>query len=381
MRAKLYIPNPPIQSNIGSLIIELEPLRNRVLGGSTMPWVFFELKTIFQIIESVTSSRIEGNHTTIADYVEAVREDEDISTGEELQEILNVEKGISYIEELQREKKLKINKQFILQLHRMITEGLDPNKEGDKRRGAYRTEPRKIAKAKHIPPPPSDVNDLMDKLIKFINEDTPVQLDLLKVAVAHHRFVWIHPFGNGNGRAVRLLTYAMLTKAGFIDSEGSRILDPAAIFGKNRNQYYLNLAKADDCTEKSLITWCEYMLQGVKDEVAKIDKLLDEGFAKEKIIIPALNFALDKKRINELEFKMLEIAVNKDIVKAADFKPLFPSVSHVNISQSIRKLRSQGLLNQLGKNGRRYTLRLSRNALTLGIILQLDKEGFLPEKT
>jgi Fic family protein len=37
--------------------------------------------------------------------------------------------------------------------------------------------------------------------------------DLMKVALARHRFAWLHPFSNGNGRVVRLLTYAMLSGA------------------------------------------------------------------------------------------------------------------------------------------------------------------------
>ena len=53
---------------------------------------------------------------------------------------------------------------------------------------------------------------MMQELIDFVNkEDTP-KYDLLKIAIAHHRFVWIHPFENGNGRVVRLFTYALLLK-------------------------------------------------------------------------------------------------------------------------------------------------------------------------
>jgi Fic family protein len=388
MRAKLYIPNPPVQSSLGRLLISLEPLRNKKLTGTTPPWIFFELKRTFQTIESVTSSRIEGNHTTIADFVEAVREDggqEDM--GEEVKEIENVEKGIAHIEQLQRAGQLKINKDFILQLHHIVVGGLSPSKEGDTRIGAYRNAPRRISKSSHVPPPASDVDDFMKLLIDFIEGTNNPQLDLLKVAVAHHRFVWIHPFGNGNGRVVRLLTYAMLAKAGFIDSKGRRLLDPAAIFGKNRDTYYKMLSDADDCTEAGLVSWCEYLLTGIRNEVGKIDRLLDEDFAKEKIILPALNYTLEKERISSFEHKMLLIAVERDIVKAADFSSLFPEKSsHVNVSLAIRKLKEQRLIMPVdtagrpNSNGRRYTVRLNRNTLSLGIIKQLDKEGFLPEE-
>ena len=47
----------------------------------------------------------------------------------------------------------------------------------------------------------------MEELVAFINRRDPPKYDLMKVAIAHHRFGWIHPFSNGNGRVVRLLTY------------------------------------------------------------------------------------------------------------------------------------------------------------------------------
>ncbi len=57
----------------------------------------------------------------------------------------------------------------------------------------------------------------MEELIDFIEnyEKDKRWYDFLKIAIAHHRFVRIHPFQNGNGRMVRLLTYAMLIKYGF----------------------------------------------------------------------------------------------------------------------------------------------------------------------
>ena len=68
----------------------------------------------------------------------------------------------------------------------------------------------------------------MNELFDFINQDSGAKFDLLKTAIAHHRFVWIHPFGNGDGRTVRLFTYAMLIKLGFNVNVG-RIINPTAV--------------------------------------------------------------------------------------------------------------------------------------------------------
>lgn len=81
------------------------------------------------------------------------------------------------------------------------------------------------------------IDEYMYKLFDFINNEDGAKYDLLKIATAHHRFVWIHPFTNGNGRTVRLFTYAMLVKLGFNVSAG-RILNPTDIFCNNRKDYY-----------------------------------------------------------------------------------------------------------------------------------------------
>jgi Fic family protein len=36
---------------------------------------------------------------------------------------------------------------------------------------------------------------------------------IVSVAASHHRYVWIHPFYDGNGRVVRLMSYAALKEA------------------------------------------------------------------------------------------------------------------------------------------------------------------------
>lgn len=114
----------------------------------------------------------------------------------------------------------------------------------------------------------------MNELFEFINNHDSHKYSLLKTAIAHHRFVWIHPFTNGNGRTVRLFTYAMLVKLGF-NVDAGRIINPTAIFCSSRENYYKYLGQADSATEEGILSWCEYMLKGLKDEIEKIDKLLD----------------------------------------------------------------------------------------------------------
>ena len=161
-------------------------------------------------------------------------------------------------------------------------------REGDRTPGAYRQAPVRIAQSKHLPPEAFQVPGYMQELVAFVNHDDLPKYDLMKVALAHHRFGWIHPFGNGNGRVVRLLTYALLMKYGFNVNTGGRVLNPTAVFCNDRERYYEMLGVADTGTTAGLEAWCIYVLKGVKDEIAKVDRLTDYTYSSVQFSRPLL---------------------------------------------------------------------------------------------
>jgi Fic family protein len=226
--------NPPFDSPLLDVITELEHLRRLQLKGDTPGSVFYQLKHIFHMLESLGSARIEGNHTTLADYVESSVVGTTQGT-DQLREISNIEEAMSYIEGA-IEKGTPISEQFIRELHSIAVRDLE--REGDTTPGAYRRGNVTISMSTHKPPEPSYVPSYMQQLTDFINKDDNRKYDLMKVAQAHHRFGWIHPFSNGNGRVVRLLTYAMLIKYGFNMKAGGRVLNPTAVFCNDRERYY-----------------------------------------------------------------------------------------------------------------------------------------------
>ena len=273
----LKLVEPSFGSSLTDLIIELDYLRKKLPGGSTPPEMFFQLKDIFHILESIGSARIEGNNTTVAEYIETKLTSAD-KVASDIREIQNIEKAMVFIEE--NITSHPINRAFISEIHKIIVRDLPPSGEGDHTPGIYRTRDLKINKSMHIPPSWLKVEEYMNELIDFINKDDGSKYDLLKAAVAHHRFVWIHPFGNGNGRTVRLFTYAMLVKAGF---NVGRIINPTAVFCSSRSDYYNYLSIADQGTDQGVLLWSEYVLKGLKEEIEKIDKLSDYDYLKKNL--------------------------------------------------------------------------------------------------
>ncbi len=365
----LSIFDPPFKSHLTDLVIDLNHLRQKKLEGTTHSALFFQIKSIFQMLESIGSARIEGNNTTLLEYIEK-KADQQEDAQENTQEIHNIEKALAFIDDLVEEH--PINRAFVSELHKRVVVGL--NQEGDKTPGAYRIHSVKIAKSQHRPPEPHLIVDYMDELFAFIAENSSAKYDLLKVAQAHHRFVWIHPFGNGNGRTVRLLTYAMLIKYGFNVKQG-RILNPTAVFCNNRQLYYDYLSQAD---QGNIMPWCEYVLDGIKGEIEKIDRLLDYPYLQDKILLPALLDARQQEIITDLEQKILNIAVEKQTIQASDLKRLFQGKAPHDISRRIAILKDKNLLQALEEGKRTYLPCFINNRLMRSMMRVLDRQGFLP---
>ncbi|MEY4860539.1 MAG: hypothetical protein RL059_238 [Bacteroidota bacterium] len=372
----LKLVEPTFDSTLTDLIIELDHLRKKQLGGSTHPKVFFQLKHIFHTLESIGSARIEGNNTTIAEYIETKLSDVKVVTPSIL-EIQNIEKAMAFIEENVND--YPINRAFLSEMHKKIVDGLlpPPDGEGDSTPGVYRKVNLKINKSSHKPPEWLAVEDYMNELLEFVNKDDSPKYDLLKTAIAHHRFVWIHPFGNGNGRTVRLFTYAMLVKAGFNVNVG-RIINPTAVFCSNRNDYYKFLSEADEGTVEGLTSWIEYVLKGLKDEIEKIDKLSDYNFLRKEILLPSINHSLERKFITDVETKILKRVVDKQVISASDIKDIFPGKADAEVSRQIRKLIDRKMLIPEKEGTRKYVLRFDNSYLIRSIIKQLGDKGFLP---
>lgn len=372
----LKLINPPFESKLADLIIDLDYLRKKPLQGTTHPSTFFQLKKIFHTLESIGSARIEGNRTTIAEFIETKIEKKK-TNDEKIIEIQNMEKALIFIDE--NIKNTTINRMFISELHKKVVKNLTqpPKGEGSANTGDFRKKNVKITQSNHIPPDISQVSAYMDELFNFINKEDSSKYDLLKTALAHHRFAWIHPFDNGNGRTIRLFTYAMLVKQGFNIHIG-RIINPTAIFCNNRNKYYKFLSKADSGKEIDLLNWCEYVLGGLKTEIDKIDKLLNYQYLAKNILLPAVSFSLERKLITPQEETILKIVVKKQVIQARDLKDVFPDKIPAEVSRTIRKLRNKNMLMPEKKNARKYVLHFENNYLLRGVIEMLDKNNFLP---
>ena len=375
----IHIPDPAWGSTLAGIILDLEKLRSRKLFGEVPPHIFFQLKETFQILETLGSARIEGNNTTLPNYVEKIIEGK-TKKDEGQREIKNLEDAIKFIEEHTTEKTI-ITRAYISELHKIVTKNLatPPDGEGSHKPGDLRMVNVIIGGSHHTPPDFSVLPDHFEKFLEFINTDFGEQYQLLMVAVSHHRFAHIHPFDNGNGRMGRLLNYALLIKSGFQVKKG-RIINPSSVFYGNRDKYYDMLSSADSLVDADVLAWAEYFLLGLKNEIEKVDCLLGKKYVEEEIFLPALASALEKKYITDQEYDILKYLVSKDDMSMkAEELDVFDINGSVQKSRIMMKLRDKKMIRPLTKGGRIYTIHFVNNYLLRSVIDILEQKGFVSD--
>lgn len=372
----IVFPDVPFDHELVTDLIQVERVRVDFRTEHSLDPLTLELRGLFQHLTSMMSARIEGNRTTVAEAIQGTRAARAAGqrADDAIQEILQLEDATDHIDKLAREGRLRLNHQLVRDLHHLAV--ADLQREGDRTPGAYRSIPVAISGAEHQPPGPEAVQADMDQLLDFAQCEVPPQQQLLQIALVHHRFAWIHPFSNGNGRVSRLLTYAMLVNQGYTSSASARPVNPTAVFGADRQSYYEHLARADSLEPDDLFAWCAYVIHGLRADLSTVVQLADLAFVVDGIIVPALRAAVSAAVITSEEADIIEYAARRGTCRAGDFSEVIPGSSSTR-SQRLRRLVSTGYL-QILSNPRRYAVDLRRSPITIHVVHRLDELGMLP---
>lgn len=118
--------------------------------------------------------------------------------------------------------------------------------------------------------PVEDFDYLIDKLCAWINGpdfEAPPGMELIygiiKAALTHLYLVWIHPFGDGNGRTARLLEVKILMEAG-APSAAAHLM--SNFYNRTRTEYYRKLSEASESGGNALI-FLTYAIGGFVEEI------------------------------------------------------------------------------------------------------------------
>lgn len=183
---------------------------------------------LFSVKFTYDTSRIEGSKLTYRETADLLEKGltprskpvKDIKEAEAHEKL--------FYEILDYKKELTL--QIVLYWHKKFFEGTKPDMAGKMRE--YQVA---ISGSKFMPPSPIEVPILLNEFFTWYNRNReklhPVEL----AALAHLKFVTIHPFGDGNGRTSRLLMNFVLHKHSF------PLLN---VSYENRSSYYTALERS-----------------------------------------------------------------------------------------------------------------------------------------
>src|SRR5690348_9679607 len=87
----------------------------------------------------------------------------------------------------------------VLELHALVLGNIHPTA------GQFRTQVVYIRGSHLVPPHSTQVPGLMQQWVAWLSDEGLCCNPVVRAAIAHHGFVTVHPFEDGNGRTGRLL--------------------------------------------------------------------------------------------------------------------------------------------------------------------------------
>lgn len=194
-------------TTLKSLLDSFRPLPSAVVE---------ELQQYYKVSLTYNSNAIEGN-TLSRHETEMVLSHGVTIGGKTLVEHLEVighRDAMDYMESL-AEENTPLGEWEIKSLHSLILAPVDKATGGNEA-GRYRTLDVRAAGTGYIYPPHYQVPDLMGEFVAWLASPQAKTLHPVEYsALAHYKFVTIHPFRDGNGRAARLLMNLLLLRAGY----------------------------------------------------------------------------------------------------------------------------------------------------------------------
>jgi len=282
------------KSTLPNRVLELERKASR-LGGMANPIVLGVIAEHMRVINSYYSNLIEGNSTHPRDIRRAMAGDysDDPATRDlqlesiahiKVQRILENDPG-SFGDINSPECFGRIHKLFYENIPESLRVVKGANgKSQNVTPGQFRLAGEEVNVGRHLPPEGEVLDIFLDRFQEAYRlERLYGDRKVIAAMAAHHRFVWIHPFLDGNGRVARLHTDLFLRSVGM---GGYGVWCISRGLAKANAEYKSRLANADQVrqgdldgrgalSEQRLIEFCDFMLITAIGQVDYMENLLD----------------------------------------------------------------------------------------------------------
>lgn len=233
------------------------------------------------IEEAITSSQLEGATTSkqvAKDMIKSGRSPRDKSE----RMILNNYHAMNFIRENRNE---QLTPAFVLELHRMVTDGTLERPEmagraqlpGEDR---IKVLDRATGDILHEPPPADQLPERLKKMCEFANGEKLETFlhPVVRAIIVHFWLAYDHPFDDGNGRTARALFYWSMLSQGYWLAE---FLTISSILTKAPVQY-ARLFLYTETDDNDLTYFIMYQLQVIMRAINGLEGYLQRKMAEVK---------------------------------------------------------------------------------------------------
>jgi len=175
---------------------------------------------------------------------------------------------------------------------------------------------RDVQVGRHLPPEHGDLSRFMTRFDSAY-QSPPLNRfrQIQAVGAVHHRFLWIHPFLDGNGRVARLMSHALFKRLGI----GASLWSVARGLARDEARYKALLAQCDgpregdldgrgNLTQRGLIEFCKFFLDQSLDQIRFMSGLLEHSTLLTRMEIH-VEEEIRAKRLLRSSFAVLREAV------------------------------------------------------------------------
>lgn len=332
------------------------------LRGLLPPQTALRLGALMRITSSYYSNLIEGQYTEPASLAPLSPQ----RTGEDLQQLALAhiraqrvfERAGTWSIHRGQPWSAMFSSDFVASVHRRLfkhatREQLSLGDGSQLQPGELRSETQKnvIVGRDHFAPSWESVDAMILRMQQVYGRCGDPRYQLLGSLAYHHRLAYVHPFEDGNGRVVRMITHLQLHRLGL----ASPLWSLSRGLARKQDEYYARLRNADQArrgdldgrgqlSQAGLLEFMNFMLDTCIDQMTYIREALSVGRLRERLDkLVALHERFTGAGIKTECARALHVLITQGKVLRADFK-VFTGLHDRVASEQLRKLIEMGVV-------------------------------------
>lgn len=342
----MYSPKFSISNKILKNISAIEASKEVIENAPLVPSFEKQFQTDAIIRTIYHGTHIEGNDLTLIQTKKVLEGQEVYGRARDVQEVINYRNAMNILDRLRKEKG-NYDVSQLLEIHKAVVDKIvASDKVGVLRTSQVIIREEGTGKVIFTPPSFIEVPYLIEDFFVWLNSEGVRDIHpILKAGIVHYVLVSIHPFVEGNGRAIRAFTLLVMLKEEY---DIKRFFSLEEHFDKDLGAYYEAFSIVDtqskNIAARDLTPWLEYFTEVVAIELAKI---------KEKVRKLSIDTRLRVKigeqvALSERQMRLVEYLSDQGFSIMKDLKKVLPMVSEDTVLRDLKDLSKKGIIKKEG---------------------------------